>query len=53
VLADHTKYREVGTNVFARLRRIDNLIVDDGLAVADRDVIEAQVGRLTIAAVMH
>ncbi len=32
VLADHTKYREVGTNVFARMRRVDNLIVDDGLA---------------------
>jgi len=51
VLADHTKYREVGTNVFARLRRVDNLIVDDGLAVGDQGIIEAHVGRLTIAAV--
>ena len=45
VLADHTKYREVGTNVFARMRRVDNLIVDDGLAVVDRGIIEMHVGR--------
>jgi len=51
VLADHTKYREVGTNVFARMRRVDNLIVDDGLALVDRGIIEGHVGRLTIAAV--
>lgn len=51
VLADHTKYREVGTNVFARMRRVDTLIVDDGLALADRAVIEDHVGRLTIATV--
>jgi DeoR/GlpR family transcriptional regulator of sugar metabolism len=51
VLADHTKYREVGTNVFARMRRVDTLIVDDGLALADRSVIEEHVGRLTIATV--
>lgn len=51
VLADHTKYREVGTNVFERMRRVDNLIVDDGLSVGDRGVIEEQVGRLTIAVV--
>jgi DeoR/GlpR family transcriptional regulator of sugar metabolism len=51
VLADHTKYREVGTNVFARMRRVDNLIVDDGLAIGDRGIIEQHVGRLTIAPV--
>jgi len=51
VLADHTKYREVGTNVFARMRRVDNLIVDDGLALVDRGIIEMHVGRLTIATV--
>jgi DeoR/GlpR family transcriptional regulator of sugar metabolism len=51
VLADHTKYREVGTNVFARMRRVDNLIVDDGLTIADRGIIEEYVGRLTIATV--
>ncbi len=50
VLADHTKYREVGTNVFARMRRVDNLIVDDGLSIADRGIIEQHVGCLTIAA---
>jgi DeoR/GlpR family transcriptional regulator of sugar metabolism len=49
VLADHTKYREVGTNVFARLPQVDTLIVDDGLAVEDRAVIRAQVGDLQIA----
>ena len=53
VVADHTKYREVGTNVFARMRRVDNLIVDDGLAIADRGIIEEHVGRLTIATVMR
>ena len=31
VLADHTKFGEVGTNVFARLRQVHTLIVDDGL----------------------
>jgi DeoR/GlpR family transcriptional regulator of sugar metabolism len=53
VLADHTKYREVGTNVFARMRRVDNLIVDDGLTIADRGIIEQHVGRLTIASVQR
>jgi DeoR/GlpR family transcriptional regulator of sugar metabolism len=49
VLADHTKFGEVGTNVFARLSQVHTLIVDDGLAVEDRAVIAAQVGTLTIA----
>jgi len=53
VLADHTKYREVGTNVFAPMRRVDNLIVDDGLAVGDRGIVEEHVGRLTIAVPMR
>jgi hypothetical protein len=43
----------VGTNVFARMRRVDNLIVDDGLTIADRGIIEEHVGRLTIATVMR
>ncbi len=51
VLADHTKYREVGTNVFAALRQIDTLITDDGLAAEDRAVVGAQVRALQIAAV--
>lgn len=49
VLADHTKFGEVGANVFARLRQVDTLIVDDGLATDERVVIAAQVGTLTIA----
>jgi DeoR/GlpR family transcriptional regulator of sugar metabolism len=51
VLADHTKYREVGTNVFARLQQVDTLIVDNGLAAPDRDAIERHVGDLMIATV--
>jgi DeoR/GlpR family transcriptional regulator of sugar metabolism len=49
VLADHTKCREVGTNVFARLTQVDTLIVDDGMAAQDRTMIGAQVGNLVIA----
>ncbi|HJT92038.1 MAG TPA: DeoR/GlpR family DNA-binding transcription regulator [Mycobacterium sp.] len=52
VLADHTKYREVGTNVFARLTDVDILIVDDALGVEDRAVIAAQVDNLEIADVV-
>jgi len=51
VLADHTKFGEVGTNVFARLSQVDTLIVDDGLAPEDRAVVEAEVGSLRLAAV--
>jgi len=32
---------------------VDNLIVDDGLAIADRGIIEEHVGRLSIATVMR
>jgi DeoR/GlpR family transcriptional regulator of sugar metabolism len=49
VLADHTKFGEIGANVFAPLRRVDTMIVDDGLAVEQRAVVAAQVGNLTIA----
>jgi DeoR/GlpR family transcriptional regulator of sugar metabolism len=52
VLADHTKFGEVGTNVFARLPQVHTLIVDNGLAVEDRAVITAQVGTLSIAEVV-
>lgn len=51
VLADYTKHGEVGSCVFARLRQIDTLIVDDGLTAADRTLIEAHVGELVIAPV--
>jgi hypothetical protein len=33
------------------MRRVDNLIVDDGLAIGDRGIVDEHVGRLTIAAV--
>jgi DeoR/GlpR family transcriptional regulator of sugar metabolism len=51
VLADHTKYGEVGACVFARLGQVHTLIVDDGLTGADRAVIDAHVGDLVIAPV--
>jgi DeoR/GlpR family transcriptional regulator of sugar metabolism len=49
VLADHTKYHEVGTNVFARLEQVHTLIVDDGLIGSDRVLIGPLVGDLVIA----
>jgi DeoR/GlpR family transcriptional regulator of sugar metabolism len=49
VLADHTKYREVGTNVFAGLEQVDTLIVDNGLATADRTAVAQRVGDIMIA----
>jgi DeoR/GlpR family transcriptional regulator of sugar metabolism len=51
VLADHTKYGEVGACVFARLGQVHTLIVDDGLTGPDRAVIDAHVGHLLIAPV--
>lgn len=51
VLADHTKYGEVGTNVFAGLGQVDTLIVDDGLTQVQRDVLSGQVDSLVVAAV--
>ena len=49
VLADHTKYREVGACVFARLDDVQTLISDDGLTTADRAQLDARVGDLVIA----
>jgi DeoR/GlpR family transcriptional regulator of sugar metabolism len=49
VVADHTKFGEIGTNVFAPLRQVDTMVVDDGLAEEDRAVIAARVGTLKIA----
>lgn len=48
VLADHTKYGEVGTNVFARLDQVDTLIVDDALEVEDRRSLAGRVGELMV-----
>lgn len=36
VVADHTKYQEVGAHVIATLDRVDTLVVDDGLTAAAR-----------------
>lgn len=49
VVADHTKFGEIGTNVFAPLRQVDTMVVDDGLAAEQRAVVAAQVGTLRIA----
>jgi DeoR/GlpR family transcriptional regulator of sugar metabolism len=51
VVADHTKFREVGTNVFARLDQVDILVVDDGLAAEDRLTVGALVDAILIAEV--
>lgn len=51
VVADHTKYGEVGTSVFATMGQVQTLIVDDGLAAGDRELIAAHVGDLVIAPV--
>jgi DeoR/GlpR family transcriptional regulator of sugar metabolism len=51
VLADHTKYGEVGACVFAALAQVQTLIVDDGLTGSDRELLAALVGDLVIAPV--
>ncbi len=48
VLADHTKYGEIGAHLFAEFDRIDRLITDAGLSAADRRRL-ADVVTLTIA----
>ncbi|OZC84325.1 DeoR family transcriptional regulator [Rhodococcus sp. 06-418-1B] len=49
VLADNTKYREVGTNVFGRMSDIDTLVVDDGLDVVDRAALAPHVENILVA----
>ncbi|MGA9872692.1 MAG: DeoR/GlpR family DNA-binding transcription regulator [Rhodococcus sp. (in: high G+C Gram-positive bacteria)] len=49
VLADNTKYREVGTNVFARMQDIDTLVVDDGLEPPDRAELAPHVKNIWVA----
>ncbi|MCW2513315.1 MAG: transcriptional regulator of sugar metabolism [Mycobacterium sp.] len=51
VLADHTKFGEVGACVFARLAQVQTLISDDGLTAADRAHVDGYVGELVIAPV--
>jgi DeoR/GlpR family transcriptional regulator of sugar metabolism len=49
VLADHTKYGEVGANVFARLDQVHTLVVDDGLDPGECLTLEGRVGELVLA----
>lgn len=49
VLADNTKYREVGTNVFGRMSDIDTLVVDDGLDASDRAALAPHVENILVA----
>ncbi|MBN3458604.1 DeoR/GlpR transcriptional regulator [Mycobacterium sp. DSM 3803] len=49
VLADHTKYGEIGTNVFAGLNQVDTLVVDNGLAAADRVTLSGLISDIMIA----
>jgi DeoR/GlpR family transcriptional regulator of sugar metabolism len=51
VLADHTKFGEIGTNVFADLKQVDTLITDNGLASADRASLAGLVGTVMTAEV--
>jgi DeoR/GlpR family transcriptional regulator of sugar metabolism len=51
VLADHTKYGEVGACVFARLEQVHTMICDDGLTAADRTLLDTRIGELVIAPV--
>lgn len=51
VLADHTKYGEVGEDVGADLGQVDTLITDDGLADADRATLAGLVGNVMTAEV--
>jgi DeoR/GlpR family transcriptional regulator of sugar metabolism len=50
VVADHTKYGEIGTSVFARLDQVHTLVVDDGLNPAERPTLEERVGELMVVA---
>lgn len=49
VLADSTKCREVGTNVFAPIAAVNTLIVDDGLDDADRLELAMHIDNIVIA----
>ncbi len=49
VVADHTKWGTVGISTIAELGEADVLVTDDGLAVADRAVLEGEVDRLVVA----
>ena len=48
VLADHTKWGEVGLSTFASLEEADVLVTDDALSDDARRVLEEAVGRLMV-----
>ncbi|MBJ7291486.1 DeoR/GlpR family DNA-binding transcription regulator [Williamsia sp.] len=53
VLADHTKYLEVGANVIAPLSRVDTLVSDATLTESARTELSGHVTDLRIAPVDH
>ncbi|GAB3129052.1 DeoR/GlpR family DNA-binding transcription regulator [Tsukamurella serpentis] len=48
LLADHTKFGEIGAHLFARFSEVDVLLMDDGLARPAREALGAEID-LTIA----
>ncbi|MET0191285.1 MAG: hypothetical protein ABW212_19965, partial [Pseudonocardia sediminis] len=53
VVADHTKWGTVGISTIAELGEADVLVTDEGLAEADRAVLEGEVDRLIVAQPGH
>ncbi|MBJ7341147.1 DeoR/GlpR family DNA-binding transcription regulator [Mycolicibacterium sp.] len=53
VVADHTKYGEVGACVFARLDQVHTMVCDGALTEADRSLLGTHVGDLLIAPVVE
>ena len=49
VVADHTKWGTTGLSSFASLDEVDTLVMDAGLAAADREEIAEQFAELIIA----
>ncbi|QCB52078.1 DeoR/GlpR transcriptional regulator [Rhodococcus sp. PAMC28707] len=49
VLADNTKHREVGTNVFAPISAVNTLVVDDGLGASDRALLAPHLETILVA----
>ncbi len=49
VLADNTKYREVGANIFGKISAVNTLVVDDGLAPADLAALAPHVENILVA----
>lgn len=53
VVADHTKWGVVGLSTIARLDEAAMLITDSSLPATTREVVEAQVGELIVAPLVH